>query len=239
MFDSRHHRIDLNQAPLLRFITAQESDGRWILVLLLHYLVSDHSTLDTMNEEIQAFLGGFGDTLPRPEPYRNLIAQTRLGMSQEGHERFFKEMLSDIESPPLSYELTNVHGDGVGITELRRVLPRELTDQLWRQAKRIGVGVASLCHLAWVMVVGRTTGQQQVVFGTVLFGRMQANTSSAQAIGLFINTLPIRIDLDDQSVEDSVRATHSRLAATIPHGRLAPGASGVLAHDSCRSSSFD
>lgn len=67
-------------------------------------------------------------------------------------------------------------------------------------------------HLAWAMVVGRTTGQQQVVFGTVLFGRIQANTSAAQAIGLFINTLPIRIDLDDQSVEESVRATHSRLA---------------------------
>lgn len=144
ILDPRHHRIALSQAPLLRFITAQDIDGCWILVHLSHHLTSDHSTLDTINEEIRAFLDGRGDTLPAPEPYRNFIAQIRLGTSQDEHERFFREMLSDIESPSLPYELTNVHGDGAGTTELRRMLPQELNDQLWRQAKRIGVSVASL-----------------------------------------------------------------------------------------------
>ncbi|KAG0225956.1 hypothetical protein BGX31_007457 [Mortierella sp. GBA43] len=216
-FDPRHHRMELSQAPLLRFITAQESDGRWILVHLLHHLISDHSTLEVMRDEAQAFIDGRDDSLPPPEPYRNLIAQIRLGTSQDEHERFFKDMLSDIEQPSLPFGLTDVHGDGSRITQSSRMIPQELNDQLRSQAKRIGVSLASLCHLAWAMVISRSSGQQHVVFGTVLFGRIQASTSSAQAVGLFINTLPIRIDLDDGAVEDTVRMTHSRLAALLEH----------------------
>ncbi|MBS9440045.1 amino acid adenylation domain-containing protein, partial [Photorhabdus noenieputensis] len=38
-FDPRQHRIDLREAPLLRFVVAQETDGRWILLQLLHHLI--------------------------------------------------------------------------------------------------------------------------------------------------------------------------------------------------------
>ncbi|KAG0195646.1 hypothetical protein BGX28_000923, partial [Mortierella sp. GBA30] len=228
--DHRHHRIDL-KAPLLRFVTAQESDGRWILAKLQHHLISDRSTSEAMNLEIQAFLEGRGDTLPSPQPYRNLIAQARLGVSEEEHETFFKEMLADIDSPSLPYGVTDVHGDGTMFTESRRMLPQELTKQLRSQARRLGVSLASLHHLAWAMVIARTSGQQRVVFGTVLFGRMQADTSSSRALGLFINTLPIRVELDGQSVEDSVRAIHALLAALLEHEHaslaLAQRCSGV------------
>ncbi|KAF9279474.1 hypothetical protein BGZ68_007892, partial [Mortierella alpina] len=60
-------------------------------------------------------------------------------------------------------------------------------------------------------------GQQRVVFGTVLFGRLQVATSSDRAMGLFINVLPMRVDLDCQSIEESVHSTHSRLAALLEH----------------------
>ncbi|KAG0210605.1 hypothetical protein BGX31_001862, partial [Mortierella sp. GBA43] len=216
-FSPRHHRIDLSQAPLLRFFTAQESDGRWILVRLQHHLIGDHSSADIVKDEIQTFLEGRGDTLPPAEPYRNLIAQVRLGADQDDHEKFFKEMLSDVEQPSLPFELTDVHGEGAGITQSRKMLPQGLNNHLRLQARRMGVSLASLCHVAWAMVVARTSGQQDVVFGTVLFGRMQASSSTARAVGLFLNTLPIRIDLDDQTAEDSVRKTHSHLAALLEH----------------------
>ncbi|CEF31305.1 hypothetical protein XNW1_3310009 [Xenorhabdus nematophila str. Websteri] len=45
-FDPRHYRLDLSEAPLLRFVIAQETDGRWIVLQLLHHLIGDHTTLD-------------------------------------------------------------------------------------------------------------------------------------------------------------------------------------------------
>ncbi|KAG0222973.1 hypothetical protein BGX31_008767, partial [Mortierella sp. GBA43] len=202
-FNPRSHRMDLTKAPLLHFVVAQEGDGRWILARLQHHLITDRSTSETLNAEILAFLEGRGDTLPPPQPYRNLIAQTRLGADEDGHERFFKEMLADIDSPSLPYGLLDVHGEAAEIGHSRRVLPQELNKRLRSQARKLGVSLASLCHFAWALVIARTSGQEHVVFGTVLFGRMQASTSQSRSMGLFINTLPIRVDIDEQSVEDS------------------------------------
>jgi aryl carrier-like protein len=215
--DPREHRIDLTQAPLTRFVIAQEADGCWAVVQLLHHLIGDHSTLDVVNAEIRAFLSGQGETLAAPQPFRNLIAQTRLGISIEDHERLFTKMLAEIDTPALPYGLADVHSDGHDITEFHLMLPQDLNNSLRTHAKHLGVSLAALCHLAWALVIARTSGQNKVVFGTVLFGRMQGGSGSDRAMGLFINTLPLRIDLEGGSVEECVRQTQSDLAALLEH----------------------
>ncbi|MCZ4093245.1 condensation domain-containing protein [Sinorhizobium psoraleae] len=90
-----------------------------------------------------------------------------------------------------------------------------------------------LCHLAWGQVVARSSGREQAVFGTVLFGRMHAGAGADRTMGLFINTLPVRLDLDGTGVEESVRATHARLSELLSHEHaslaLAQRCSGVAA----------
>ena len=217
-FNPRRHRIDLTQAPLIRFAFAQDVDGRWILLQLLHHLIGDHSTLEVMDTEVRAFLSGEGEHLPAPQPFRNLVAQARLGVSQAEHERFFSNMLAEIDTPTLPFGLSEVYHDGSEVTQARRKLSQALNERLRAQARRLGVSLASLCHLAWAQVLSRVSGgQEKVVFGTVLFGRMQAGDGADQAMGLFINTLPLRIDLDHTGVEESVRITHNRLADLLVH----------------------
>uniref|UniRef100_UPI0036DCE863 amino acid adenylation domain-containing protein n=1 Tax=Photorhabdus sp. RM322S TaxID=3342825 RepID=UPI0036DCE863 len=80
-----------------------------------------------------------------------------------------------------------------------------------------GVSLAALCHLAWAQVLSHTSGQEKVVFGTVLFGRMQAGDGADSGMGLFINTLPLRLDINDTPVRDSVQTTHTRLAGLLVH----------------------
>ncbi|NHB90350.1 non-ribosomal peptide synthetase, partial [Photorhabdus tasmaniensis] len=230
-FDPHHHRLDLGEAPLLRFVVAQETDGRWIVLQLLHHLIGDHETLEVMHSEVQAYLIGQEDSLPDPVPFRNLVAQVRLGVSQEAHTRFFTEMLAAVDEPTLPFGLTEVHRDGSQVTESHRMLAPELNDRLRSQARCLGVSLAALCHLAWAQVLSRTSGQEKVVFGTVLFGRMQAGDSTDNGMGLFINTLPLQLDIDETSVRDSVQAAHTRLAGLLAHEHaslaLAQRCSGV------------
>jgi amino acid adenylation domain-containing protein len=217
-FDPRHSRLDLTQAPLLRFFYAQEPDSsRWIMQCVQHHVVGDSTTAHTLQDEIATILMGKGDSLTAPRPFRNLVAQARLGAGPAAHESFFHQLLGDIDEPTLPFGLNNVHLDGEGVDECERLLPKALTERLRHQARRIGVSLASLCHLAFGQVLARCSNRETVVFGTVLLGRMQGGAGTDQAVGPFINTLPLRLDLGDATVEESARNTHERLAELMQH----------------------
>jgi amino acid adenylation domain-containing protein len=233
-FDPRRNRIDLGQAPLLRFAIARDPDKeRWLLLVLLHHLIGDHSTLEVIHDEVGKILSGHSHELSAPYPFRNLVAQSRGSAATAEHERFFRGMLSDIGESTTPFGLDRVHGDGGGVAEARRMLPEQLNVRLRAAARRMGVSLASLCHLAWGQVVARSSGHEHVVFGTVLFGRMHAGAGGDRTMGLFINTLPLRLDLDGTAVEDSVRHAHARLAELMAHEHaslaLAQRCSGVAA----------
>ena len=217
-FDPRRHRIDLRQAPLLRaYIAYDKSQSRWMMMRILHHLLADHTTLEVMQEEIQAHLLGRAEQLPTPLPFRNLVAQARLGVSQEEHEVFFRKMLADVEEPTAPFGLLDVQGDGTGIEEAQTTLDATLAQHVRERARKLGISAASLCHLAWARVLAKVSGREDVVFGTVLFGRMQGGTGSDRVMGLFTNTLPVRIRIGDEGVETSVRQIHAMLAEMMRH----------------------
>ncbi|KAF9342743.1 hypothetical protein BGX26_006924, partial [Mortierella sp. AD094] len=217
MTDPQEHRIDLTQAPLIRFVIAQDADGSWTVTELMHHLIGDNSTMAVMSDEIHAIFNDQGQMLSEPQPFRNLIAHARSGSSANVHEQFFTDMLAEIDTPALPYGLSDVHHGGLDIMESHVTLPQNLNNRLRGHAKRMGVSLATFCHLAWAQVISRTSGQERVVFGTVLSGRMQGGSGSDRAMGLFINTLPLRIDVGAASVEQSVRQTRADLAALIEH----------------------
>ncbi|MBB4846264.1 amino acid adenylation domain-containing protein, partial [Paucibacter oligotrophus] len=214
--DPRHHRIDVRRAPMMRAVAARDA-GRWLLQLPSHHLVLDHTTLEQLVGEIALIQQGKEVQLPEPVPFRRFVAQARLGVSRTEHEAFFGKMLGDVEEPTAPFGLLDVQGDGSDVEEARLPLEAELARQIRAQAQRHGVSAASLFHLAWALVLGKTTGKDDVVFGTVLFGRMQGGEGAERALGMFINTLPIRIRLGSQSIEQCLRKTHEVLTELLHH----------------------
>ena len=196
-FDPRHYRLDVRQAPLLRLFVAHDpANDRWVMVYLFHHLSADHTTLEVMQAEVQAFLTGQGSDLPPALPFRNFVAQARLGMSRAEHEAFFGGLLADVEEPTAPFGLLDVQKDGSDIAEAHLRLDTDLAKRLRARARTLGVSAASLCHVAWGLVLARTSGQQDPVFGTVLFGRMQGGEGADRVLGLFINTLPCASGLE-------------------------------------------
>ncbi|MEO3715974.1 condensation domain-containing protein, partial [Roseateles flavus] len=217
-YDPRHYRLDVSQAPLMQGYAAEDAaQGRWLLRLLSHHLISDHTTVELLVEEALAIEAGQLETLAAPAPFRNFVAQACLGVSQAEHETFFRQMLGDIEEPTAPFGLLDVQGDGSQVKEAGEKLPAALSAQLRQQARRLGVSTASLMHLAWALVLARTTGRQDVVFGTVLFGRMQGGEQSDRVLGMFINTLPLRLSVGSQGLGAGLRQVHQLLAQLLRH----------------------
>ncbi|HCT07570.1 MAG TPA: non-ribosomal peptide synthetase, partial [Pseudomonas sp.] len=231
-FDPRHYRLDLTRPSLMR-LAYGEQQGRFVGILLLHHILLDHTALQVLVEEMSASLTGRSAHLPDAVQYRNYVAQARLGVSQAQHEGFFREMLGDIDEPTLAFGLQDINGDGSGIVEAHLPLEPALSLGLREQARQLGVSTASLVHLAWAQVLAQVSGQQDVVFGTVLLGRLQGGEGADRALGMFINTLPLRVSLGTLGVQAGVRATHARLAQLLGHEHaslsLAQRCSGVPA----------
>ncbi|WP_353175961.1 non-ribosomal peptide synthetase [Delftia acidovorans] len=211
-------RLDVRQAPMIGARAAHDAgQGRWLLQLLSHHLVMDRITLDLLLQEVLRLQQGRAAELPVPVPFRRFVAQARQGVAAEAHERFFRRMLADVQEPTAAFGLLDVQGDGRGMEEARLRLDAPLAQGMRRQARAHGVSPAALCHLAWALVLARTSGRQEPVFGTVLMGRMDGGAGAQQALGMFINTLPLRLPLGEGSVLQGLRSTAAALAALLQH----------------------
>ncbi|WP_036254449.1 AMP-binding protein, partial [Methylobacter sp. BBA5.1] len=233
-YDPRQYRLDMRVAPLINgFIAYDPGEGRWLLLLLAHHLAFDNTALDLLLEEIRMHQLGQAEQLPAPLPFRNFVAQSRLGMKPEEHEAFFRGMLADVDEPTAPFGLLDVLGDGSRAQEARLAIAQDLARRVREQARSLGISAAGLFHLAWASVLARTSGRDDVVFGTVLFGRMQGGEGADRTLGMFINTLPLRVRLAQGSVLEQVRDVQSRLAGLLRHEHvplsLAQRCSGVQA----------
>jgi amino acid adenylation domain-containing protein/non-ribosomal peptide synthase protein (TIGR01720 family) len=216
-FHPRSFRIDVRHAPLLRIYIAYDAgQDRWLMVKLAHHLIGDNTSLQTMFQEIQIQLVGMTGTLPVPLPFRNLVAQARLGNRQEEHEAFLRRMLAGFVEPVAPFGILEIRSDGDALEDAHIQLSGSLAQRVRKAARGLGMNAASLFHMAWAMVLSRVSGKADVVFGTVLFGRMSGG-KAGRVLGPFINTLPMRVCIGEEGARASMRRTHALLVDLLRH----------------------
>ncbi|PBP94067.1 non-ribosomal peptide synthetase, partial [Pseudomonas congelans] len=215
--DPSHLRLDLRQAPLLlAYVAGDPNSERWLLALLDHHMVSDHVTLELILEEVRLLMRGQGADLLPPQPYREFVAQT-LAIPASAHEAYFTRRLADVDSPTVPFDLVEVKGDGNDVEEAELALSSDLCAGIRTQARERGMSPAVLFHVAWAQVLARCTGRDDVVFGTVVTGRLQGTVGAERAMGMFMNTLPVRVQLATQGAQELVMATHRDLSELLSH----------------------
>ncbi|PPU60829.1 non-ribosomal peptide synthetase [Xanthomonas codiaei] len=216
-FDAARYRLDLRAAPLLQLHYAPDpGQHRLVAVLLFHHFALDHQALAVLRSEMEALHASDGVGLQAAVPYRNYVAQALFEKTEEEHAAFFRQRLQDVQEPTLPFSVSRYPRDGEPLQEAGIRLDAPLSQRLRRHARALNVSAAGLHHLAWAMVLGATSGRDDVVSGTVLLGRMRGHAGVERAMGMFINTLPVRIHLD-QSVILAARQTHAELTALMAH----------------------
>jgi amino acid adenylation domain-containing protein/thioester reductase-like protein len=218
--DERSQPFDVAAPPLFRFTLVKRAPDRYRLVLTCHHLVLDGWSVPLLVRELLALYdqGGVPSGLPRPVAFRDyLVWLARQDTSAS--EDAWRHALTGLAEPTL---VSSVQQERSGAPrQIDYELPAELSSALVSLARGNGLTLGTVIQAAWAVLLSRLVGRDDVVFGGTVSGRPPELPGVESMIGLFINTVPVRVRLDQrESVLDLLRRVQSEQAALLPHSHL-------------------
>ncbi len=216
--------IELGTTPLMRLHLITVAPGEVELIWTFHHVLLDGwSAASVFGEVCEQYAGDAPATVRRP--FRDYLAWLAR-QDQEPLERHWRDVLTGLTGPtPLPYDRQPVPSTTArpGAT-VRRALSEERTAALSAFAQRSGLTPSTVVQGAWALLLARHSGRDDVVFGTTVSGRPADLPGVESMVGVFINTVPTRIDVaEDRDLLDWLRDLQRRQskARRFDHASLA------------------
>ncbi|MFQ6332085.1 amino acid adenylation domain-containing protein, partial [Nocardia sp. CWNU-33] len=215
----RMQRFDLTAPPLIRFTLIQVAPDRWQFAVSNHHILLDGWSMPLLMRDLLVLYAAHADSnvLPAARSYRHFLewtAQQDLSASVG----VWRESLRGVTEPTLlarpdaGREITALAG------EYLFDLDESATTRLTTLAASLGVTPNTVLQTAWGILVGRMTGRDDVLFGTTVSGRPAQLTGVESMIGLFINTVPVRVRFDpSEPVRQLLTRTQGEQADLLDH----------------------
>ncbi|NJK48665.1 amino acid adenylation domain-containing protein [Candidatus Gracilibacteria bacterium] len=194
----RHLGFELDKAPLMRFALIQLADRTYQFVWSHHHLLTDGWCLSILFKEVlafyEAFEGGKDLSLPTPRPYRDYIVWLQQQDTAQA-ETFWRRSLQGFKTPtPLIKNSSVTSGAQLeSYDEQQFQFSSEFTTVILSFARQHHLTLNTLIQGAWGLLLSRYSGEEDVVFGTTVSGRPPSLKGAELMVGLFINTLPVRV----------------------------------------------
>ena len=198
----RLKRFVFTDGPLLRFSLVSLDNGHQMLVFTYHHVLLDGWSTPIVISELMALYGSDGneDALPRVRPYAEYL-RWLAGQDRERALGAWRKYLADAE--PTLVAGPAVQSAAVLPHKWEQTLSEELTTGLQALAREHGLTLNTVVQGLWAVLLGRLTGRDDVVFGVTVAGRPAEIAGIEQMVGLFINTVPVRVRLrPEQSLVD-------------------------------------
>jgi amino acid adenylation domain-containing protein/non-ribosomal peptide synthase protein (TIGR01720 family) len=223
MFADRTRRFDLARPPLLRMLVVRLGD-RDRLVITNHLVLWDGWSQGIFRDQLLELYDRAGDdaALPTPGSYRDYLAW----LSAQDEPRAigaWSEALAGLAAPTLVGPVDRAPAPAIP-EHCRIALSSELSERLRRQATRHGVTLNTLLTAAWGIVLSSQLGRDDVVFGMTVAERPADIDGIEDTIGMFINTVPLRVRLDPREpIAGLLSRMQAERAALMEHDHLGLG----------------
>ncbi|MEN2976477.1 amino acid adenylation domain-containing protein (plasmid) [Tistrella bauzanensis] len=191
--------FDLATAPLMRLALFVRPDGGHDLVWSNHHILTDGwSTMIVLGEVARDYVaridgGGIDGDLPAPPPYRAYVDWLA---RQPDPEPWWRQQIARIDEPALlTAALARPTAPEPGAHQYRVLLDEAMTTRLTMAARRMQVTLNTLVQGAWALLLARHGGRDQAAFGVTVSGRPADLVGVEHMPGLFINSLPVWVDV--------------------------------------------
>jgi amino acid adenylation domain-containing protein len=227
----KKQRFDWTNPPLLRLFVHRRTPETFNLTLSFHHAILDGwSVASMMSELLKRYLSHLGEPivgaiheLPVPTPlsieFRDFVAQEAQTLASLECQRYWSEKLRDRTFTPLprwSSVSTNTNVQDVGVQEV--TLSPEICASLKGLAQSAEVPLKSVLLAAHLRVLNLLGGNEDVLTGLVSNGRPEQSDGD-RVLGLFLNTLPFRLQLTGGTWIDLVQQVFAAERELLPHRR--------------------
>jgi amino acid adenylation domain-containing protein len=197
--DARREGFDLSRPPLWRIELIRRSKELHWCSFSFHHVILDgwsHALLwqEILEDYRAARLGRVAEVTPR-RPYRDYLAWFSR-QDTAATEAYWRQRLAGLSSPTqLPIEESHPSQDYGQYEQAELVIPPETADMLQQLVQRQRITLNTLVQGTWGLLLSRYSGEDDVVFGATSSGRSIDLEGIDQMVGLFINTLPVRLQV--------------------------------------------
>ena len=205
LVDERQRGFDLSTPPLMRLALIRLGNDSYRFVWTHHHLLLDGWSGALVLREVfntyEALRHGEEVRAEPRRPFRDYIAWLdRQDLSKA--EAFWRENLQGFGAPtPLVIDNASAETGGgmeaVGESEVW--LSEETTGRLQSLARKHGLTLNTVLAGAWALLLNRYSQEETVVFGATVAGRPPSLPGVETMVGLLINTLPVRVHIDEEA----------------------------------------
>ncbi|WP_323798315.1 non-ribosomal peptide synthetase [Nisaea sp.] len=197
--EERSAGFALTCPPLLRCLLIQLEDDNWQFVLGLHHMLLDGWSLPILFRDLMLLYGSRSTDLPPAPPYERYIAW----LQEQDHaaaRTHWRDVIEDFGAPtPLPGARTKAPDGSANAQPSEKTFTFEpaLGRALIETARQRHLTLNTLFNAGWALVLSRTSAESDTVFGVTLSGRDIDLTGIEDMVGLFINTVPMRVSTVD------------------------------------------
>jgi natural product biosynthesis luciferase-like monooxygenase protein/amino acid adenylation domain-containing protein len=220
MEEAKLTAFELTAPPLLRFAVHLCGEGAFVLSAIEHHVVldgwSDMRMLEELERHYRARLAGQALWLPEiPSTYRDLVAAERKSLGDATAREFWKKLLAGADGQMLP------RAAGGAPHQHRRFdvpLAEAMTARLRALAAGEGLPLKALLAAAHLLVLRAFSGRDEVVTGVIANARLE-EAGGDEVIGVFLNTLPLRVELTALSLLEIAHRVFAAEQSAAPHRR--------------------
>ena len=217
LLEDRQKGFQFDQAPLMRVALIDHGNGRQKLVWSFHHILLDGWSVSLVVGEVfqlyEFSVRNESVVLPEPSRYKNYIDWLVHQPHQQASD-YWQENLAGFTHPTAlgmksTHRLNELESVDNPIYDLE--LDARLHTKLDVFSKRNRVTLNTIFQSAWALLLGHYSNENDVLFGTTVSGRPADIADVEQMVGLFINTLPLRMTLDNSvSIVSWLQANQDR-----------------------------
>ncbi|MEK4548355.1 amino acid adenylation domain-containing protein [Bacillus sp. FSL L8-0173] len=198
--------FDLQSDPLMRVSILKKAPERYVCIWSHHHIVMDGWCFGIVMKEFLMIYQSLGDgRLPSLEPVQPYGKYIKWLMKQDRKEAeiFWKTRLADLEQPAsLPKKSAEPNGE---LEQAVFTISEEQTNELKNIAARAGATLNTVFQALWGILLQRVSRCDDAVFGSVVSGRPSDLAGVEKMVGLFINTIPVRVKSGSFSFLELVR----------------------------------